>query len=122
MQTRLAFNALFQYFIQPGYGVLAPNVRGSAGHGTAYMNLDNTTKRMDSVADLAHAAYWLRDEKQGDPKRLAVYGGSYGGFMVVSAPPPYPPPFGARIPAGGHFHLVHLSAKTPGFTLAPPPS
>jgi dipeptidyl aminopeptidase/acylaminoacyl peptidase len=78
-QTRPAFNPIFQYFVQAGYAVLAPNVRGSSGYGTAYMNLDNTTKRMDSVKDLAHAAYWLRDQKQGDPKRLAVYGGSYGG-------------------------------------------
>jgi dipeptidyl aminopeptidase/acylaminoacyl peptidase len=78
-QTRPAFNPIFQYFVQAGYAVLAPNVRGSTGYGTAYMNLDNTTKRMDSVKDLAHAAYWLRDRKQGDPKRLAVFGGSYGG-------------------------------------------
>ena len=69
-QMRPAFNPVFQYFLQAGYAVLAPNVRGSTGYGTAYMNLDNTVKRMDSVKDLAHAAYWLRDAKQGDPKRL----------------------------------------------------
>src|SRR5262249_6496459 len=63
-QTRPNFNGLFQYFVQRGYAILAPNVRGSTGQGTAYMNLDNTTKRMDSVKDLAHAAYWLRDEKK----------------------------------------------------------
>src|SRR5262249_4430611 len=83
-QTRPAFSALFQYFLHRGYAILAPNVRGSSGYGTAYMNLDNTTKRMDSVTDLAHAVYWLRDHKKGDPKRVAVYGGSYGGFMVLA--------------------------------------
>ncbi len=62
-QTRPNFSGLFQYFVERGYAILAPNVRGSSGHGTAYMNLDNTTKRMDSVADLAHAAYWLRDRR-----------------------------------------------------------
>jgi dipeptidyl aminopeptidase/acylaminoacyl peptidase len=40
---------------------------------------------MDSVKDLAHAAYWLRDSGRADADRLAVYGGSYGGFMVLAA-------------------------------------
>ena len=58
--------AAIDNFIQAGYAILAPNVRGSTGYGTAFMNLDNTTKRMDSVKDLAYAAYWLRDQKKGD--------------------------------------------------------
>ena len=40
---------------QAGYAVLLPNVRGSAGYGKAYSHLDDVEKRMDSVADLAHA-------------------------------------------------------------------
>jgi dipeptidyl aminopeptidase/acylaminoacyl peptidase len=100
-QSRPTFNALLQFFLQHGYAVLAPNVRGSAGYGTAYMNLDNTTKRMDSVKDLAYAAYWLRDQKKGDPKRLAVYGGSYGGFMVLAAVTHYPDLWAAGIDVVG---------------------
>src|SRR5207244_7327231 len=100
-QTRADFVALFQYFVERGYAILAPNVRGSTGYGTAYMNLDNTTKRMDSVADLTHAAYWLRDGKQGDPKRLAVYGGSYGGFMVLASVTHYPDLWAAGIDVVG---------------------
>src|SRR5262249_36357566 len=113
-QTRPNFNAIFQYFIQAGYAILAPNVRGSTGYGTAYMNLDNTIKRMDSVKDLAHAAYWLRDEKKGDPKRLAVYGGSYGGGNVLAPGPQLSRPGG-----GGHRglrlpHLITLLSQKPG--------
>jgi dipeptidyl aminopeptidase/acylaminoacyl peptidase len=111
-QTRPSFNALFQFFLQAGYGVLAPNVRGSAGYGTAYLNLDNTTKRMDSVADLAHAAYWLRDEKKADPKRLAVYGGSYGGFMVLSAVTQYPDLWAAGIDVVGIANFVTFLTNT----------
>src|SRR2546428_13760699 len=120
MQTRLAFNALFQYFIQPGYGVLAPNVRGSAGHGTAYMNLDNTTKRMDSVADLAHAAYWLRDQKRGDPKGLAVYGGSYGGGLGVGFVLHYPSPLAAGGGVVCLFYFVFFLVKNRAPRPAPP--
>jgi dipeptidyl aminopeptidase/acylaminoacyl peptidase len=111
-QTRPGFNALLQYFIDHGYAVLAPNVRGSSGYGTAYMNLDNTTRRMDSVKDLAHAAYWLRDQKKGDPKRLAVYGGSYGGFMVLAAVTHYPDLWAAGIDVVGIANFVTFLERT----------
>jgi dipeptidyl aminopeptidase/acylaminoacyl peptidase len=111
-QTRPHFNPLIQYFVQRGYGVLAPNVRGSSGYGTAYMNLDNTTKRMDSVKDLAYAAYWLRDRRQADPRRLAVYGGSYGGFMVLAAVTHYPDLWAAGIDVVGIANFVTFIEKT----------
>jgi len=111
-QTRPNFNPIFQYFIQAGYAILAPNVRGSTGYGTAYMNLDNTTKRMDSVKDLAHAAYWLRDQKKGDPKRLAVFGGSYGGFMVLAQVTHYPELWAAGIDVVGIANWITFLEKT----------
>ena len=117
-QTRPAFNPIFHYFVQRGYAVLAPNVRGSSGYGTAYMNLDNTTKRMDSVADLAHAAYWLRDQRQGDPKRLAVYGGSYGGFMVLASVTHYPDLWAAGIDVVGIANFVTFMEKTGAYRRA----
>ena len=117
-QTRPDFVGLFQYFLERGYAILAPNVRGSTGYGTAYMNLDNTTKRMDSVADLAHAAYWLRDHKQGDPKRLAVYGGSYGGFMVLASVTHYPDLWAAGIDVVGIANFVTFMEKTGAYRRA----
>jgi dipeptidyl aminopeptidase/acylaminoacyl peptidase len=117
-QTRPSFNALFQYFLQRGYAVLAPNVRGSTGYGTAYMNLDNTTRRMDSVADLAHAAYWVRDSGRGDPKRLAVYGGSYGGFMVLAQVTHYPDLWAAGIDVVGIANFVTFMEKTGAYRRA----
>jgi dipeptidyl aminopeptidase/acylaminoacyl peptidase len=117
-QTRPNFNALFQYFVQRGYAVLAPNVRGSTGHGVTFLNLDNTTKRMDSVKDLAYAAYWLRDSKQGDPKRLAVYGGSYGGFMVLAQVTNYPDLWAAGIDVVGIANFVTFMEKTGAYRRA----
>jgi dipeptidyl aminopeptidase/acylaminoacyl peptidase len=89
-QTRPYFHPLIQYFLQRGYAVFAPNVRGSTGYGKVYSHLDNVEKRMDSVADLAHGARWLREQPGVDGDRLVVYGGSYGGFMVLSALCTYP--------------------------------
>jgi len=117
-QTRPNFVALFQYFLERGYAILAPNVRGSTGYGTTYMNLDNTIKRMDSVADLAHAAYWLRDQKRGDPKRLAVYGGSYGGFMVLASVTHYPDLWAAGIDVVGIANFVTFMEKTGAYRRA----
>jgi dipeptidyl aminopeptidase/acylaminoacyl peptidase len=117
-QTRPTFNPIFQYFQQHGYAILAPNVRGSAGHGTAYLNLDNTTKRMDSVHDLAYAVHWLRDEKMADPKRVAVYGGSYGGFMVLAAVTTYPDLWAAGIDVVGIANFVTFLEKTGAYRRA----
>jgi len=82
------------------------------------MNLDNTTKRMDSVKDLAYAAYWLRDEKKADPKRLAVYGGSYGGFMVLAAVTNYPDLWAAGIDVVGICNFVTFLEKTGAYRRA----
>jgi dipeptidyl aminopeptidase/acylaminoacyl peptidase len=117
-QTRPAFNPIYQYFLQAGYGILAPNVRGSTGYGTKYMNLDNTTRRMDSVADLAYAARWLREQKKADPDRLAVYGGSYGGFMVLAAVTHYPELWAAGIDVVGIANFVTFLEKTGGYRRA----
>jgi len=89
-QFRPFFHFFIQYFLQNGYAVLAPNVRGSTGYGKTYSHLDDVEKRMDSVADLAHAAYWLREQPDIDGDRIVVYGGSYGGFMVLAAMTTYP--------------------------------
>ena len=89
-QERPAFNPVYQYLIQRGYCILAPNVRGSTGYGQEYSHLDDVEKRMDSVHDLKYAWQWLVDEKWGDPKKIAVMGGSYGGFMTLSAITTYP--------------------------------
>ena len=84
------FSAVIQYLVNRGYAVLAPNVRGSTGYGRTFTHLDDVEKRMDSVADLQAAVQWLRDSGRVDGDRIAVMGGSYGGFMVLAALTTYP--------------------------------
>jgi dipeptidyl aminopeptidase/acylaminoacyl peptidase len=117
-QTRPNFSGLFQYFLSRGYGIFAPNVRGSSGYGTEYLNLDNTTKRMDSVRDMAHGVYWLRDQQQADPKRIAVYGGSYGGFMVLAGVTQYPDLFAAGVDVVGIANWVTFLENTGAYRRA----
>ncbi|MEM9065587.1 MAG: prolyl oligopeptidase family serine peptidase [Planctomycetota bacterium] len=83
-QARPSFSAVRQGFVDEGFGVLVPNVRGSTGYGTEYHQLDNAEKRWDSVRDGWAAARWLVSEGYAEPGRIAAYGGSYGGFMACA--------------------------------------
>jgi len=117
-QFRPNFHFLIQYFLHNGYAVLAPNVRGSAGYGKAYSHLDDVGKRMDSVTDLAHAAAWLREQPGIDGGRLIIYGGSYGGFMVLSAMTTYPDLWAAGVDIVGVANFVTFLENTSAYRRA----
>ncbi len=68
-----------------GIAIVAPNVRGSAGYGKTYLKLDNGFNREDSVKDIGKLIEWLQQQPEFDNDRIAVYGGSYGGYMVLSS-------------------------------------
>jgi len=89
-QRRPWFSPIGQYFLQQGYAIFEPNVRGSSGYGTAYTRLDDIDKRLDSVRDIRAAVEWLSEQPAVDPDRIVAYGRSYGGFMVLSAITRYP--------------------------------
>jgi dipeptidyl aminopeptidase/acylaminoacyl peptidase len=77
--------AFIQYFVSRGFAVAAPNVRGSTGYGKRYEHLDDVRLRLDSVRDLAALHDWLAARPDIDGNRAALYGGSYGGYMVLAA-------------------------------------
>ncbi len=104
-QSRNAFNLVIQYFVQEGFAVFAPNVRGSSGYGMTFMNLDNKQKRMDAVADLAAAVDWLIHKGNAAKASIAVMGGSYGGFMVLAALTHYPELWAAGVDIVGIANL-----------------
>lgn len=96
-QRRPWFYPTKQYFLNQGYAVLEPNVRGSSGYGKEYTHLDDQEKRLDSVKDIKYATEWLEDHPVADTDRLVVYGRSYGGFMVLSAITEYPELWAAAV-------------------------
>ncbi len=84
-QTRPGWNPGAQYFADVlGATVILPNVRGSDGYGTRYLNLDNAEKREDSVRDIGALLDWIGRQPNLDPARVAVYGQSYGGYMSLA--------------------------------------
>jgi dipeptidyl aminopeptidase/acylaminoacyl peptidase len=82
-QAVRSFNPVIQGLVAAGYAVVVPNVRGSTGYGKRYAALDDTTRRLDSVKDLAAVRGWLSSAGM-DASRAALMGGSYGGYMVLA--------------------------------------
>jgi dipeptidyl aminopeptidase/acylaminoacyl peptidase len=114
-QALPTFSGVDQYFLSRGYAILAPNVRGSTGYGKTYSHLDDVFKREDSVKDLAAAVEWLKTEGGADPKRIAVMGGSYGGYMVLAAITLYPDIWSAAVEMFGIANFETNLQRTSGY-------
>ena len=114
-QSQPVFDYVTQYLTAGGYGVLLPNVRGSSGYGKRYLALDNVQKRMDSVADLAYAVKWLQAQPDVDSQRIAITGGSYGGFMVLAALTTYPDLWAAAVDIVGISNFVTFLENTSAY-------
>lgn len=91
------FSGALQFYVNElGLAVIAPNVRGSSGYGKTYLKLDNAEKREDSVKDIGALLDWIAKQPELDKSRVAVSGGSYGGYMTLASLVHY----GDRLKAG----------------------
>ena len=97
---------------QNGYAVAAPNVRGSTGYGKRYEHLDDIEKRLDSVRDLVGLKDWLEAEGRFDTDRVVLYGGSYGGYMVLAGLAFHPEHWAAGVDIVGISSLVTFLENT----------
>ena len=96
-QSQPFFTGGTQFYLnEMGVAVILPNVRGSSGYGKTYLKLDNAEKREDSVRDIGALLDWIKQQPELDADRVAVTGGSYGGYMVLASLVH----FGDRIRAG----------------------
>ena len=86
MQARpVAFNPMYNVMRQRGVTIIAPNVRGSAGYGKTYLALDDQRHREDAVRDIGALLDWIATQPTLDKNRVAVMGGSYGGYMTLAS-------------------------------------
>jgi dipeptidyl aminopeptidase/acylaminoacyl peptidase len=106
------FNSITQYFINNGYAVAAPNVRGSSGYGKHYMTLDDKDKRLDSVQDIVYLRHYLKEREEIDESKVILMGGSYGGYMVLANLAFYPEYWAAGIDIVGISNLVSFLENT----------
>ena len=71
------------YMNELGVAMIYPNVRGSTGFGKSFVKLDNGTRRLDSVRDIASLLDWIATRPDLDASRVLITGGSYGGYMTL---------------------------------------
>lgn len=80
-----SFEPAIQFFVQRGYVVLLPNVRGSSGYGRAFEEANDGCWGKCDFADAVAAAEYLRTLPFVHPERIGTTGTSYGGFMSCAA-------------------------------------
>ena len=97
-----AFYLNVQYFVQQGYVVLLPNIRGSSGYGKEFEDLNNRDWGHDDLQDAIAGVEYLKTLDVVDPGKMAITGTSYGGCLSMSAVCFAPGVFQAAIPASGY--------------------
>jgi dipeptidyl aminopeptidase/acylaminoacyl peptidase len=114
-QERPTFKPELQYLVNQGIGILLPNVRGSGGYGESYGHLDDTYKRMDSVKDIEYLWKWVVESGWASKDKIAVMGGSYGGFMTLSCITVYPDLWAAAVELYGMVNMVTFFEHTASY-------
>ncbi|MFO7589435.1 MAG: alpha/beta fold hydrolase [Acidimicrobiia bacterium] len=114
-QSTVQWRPWVQYFVSRGWAVLAPDFRGSTGHGRAYTQLLRDGWGVLDVADVAAAIGVAADRGWGDPTRVAAAGSSAGGLTVLLLAALHPDLVGAVVSSYGVTDLVALAATTHRF-------
>jgi dipeptidyl aminopeptidase/acylaminoacyl peptidase len=78
------FNPEVQFLANRGYAVLQMNYRGSTGYGREFWETSFGKWGLEMQDDITDGVRWAIDEGIADPKRVAIYGGSYGGYATLA--------------------------------------
>ncbi len=115
-QSRPTFSSLTQFYVNElGCAVILPNVRGSTGYGKTFVALDNGVKREDSVRDIGALLDWIAKQPDLDASRVAVIGGSYGGYMVLGSLVNFPDRIRVGVDIVGISNFITFLEKTSAY-------
>ncbi|MFD0900130.1 S9 family peptidase [Actinomadura sediminis] len=112
-RPRYSRTGLFQYLLDKGIAVFAPNIAGSTGYGRSHQRLIYRDWGGIDLDDLDHATRYLQAAPDLDTDRVAVMGGSYGGFAALSCLARLPFPWAAGVSLCGPTNLVTLAQASP---------
>ncbi len=112
-QSLPGFLGRWHYYLNDlGAVIITPNVRGSRGFGKTFLTLDNGVLREDSVKDIGALLTWIKSQKDLDADRIAVVGGSYGGYMSLAVSTHYSDQIRCAVDAVGISNFVTFLERT----------
>jgi dipeptidyl aminopeptidase/acylaminoacyl peptidase len=109
------YNPLAQFFANRGYAVLMPNFRGSTGYGKKYLNAGNGEWGRKMQDDVTWGVQYLEATGTTDPKRVAIMGGSYGGYSALAGITLTPDLYRAAVDVSGPSNLMTLLNAIPAY-------
>jgi dipeptidyl aminopeptidase/acylaminoacyl peptidase len=113
-QSKPGFSPLWQLFVDAGFIVVDPNVRGSTGYGKAWLDADNGPKRLQVLGDIEDAALYARKAwaRNGVAPKVGVFGGSYGGYATLMAMTRFAGAYDAGVSVVGIANLLSFLENT----------
>jgi dipeptidyl aminopeptidase/acylaminoacyl peptidase len=109
------FDAEHQWLANRGYAVLAVNFRGSTGFGKSFLNAGDREWGRKMHDDLIDAVDWAIREKIAIPEKVAIYGGSYGGYATLAGLTMTPDKFACGLDVVGPSNLITLLESIPAY-------
>ena len=114
-RDRWELNPEVQWLANRGYGCLQVEFRGSTGYGKKYLNAGNREWGAKMLSDLSDGVHWLAEEGVVDPKRVAIFGHSYGGYTALTAAAFSPDQFACAIDIAGPGNLASFVKSLPQY-------
>ena len=109
------FNPEVQFLANRGFGVLQMNFRGSTGYGRSFWEAGFRQWGQSMQDDITDGVKWLIDRGVADPKRVAIYGGSYGGYAVLDGLTKTPDLYAAGVDYVGVSNLFTFMKTVPPY-------
>ncbi len=109
------YNSYAQWFANRGYAVLQVNYRASTGYGKKFLNAGNKQWGLKMHDDLIDAVDWATKEGVANPKKVAIMGGSYGGYAALAAVTYTPEKFACSVDIVGPSNLKTLIGSIPPY-------
>ncbi|MBZ5504858.1 MAG: prolyl oligopeptidase family serine peptidase [Acidobacteriia bacterium] len=109
------YNGYAQFFANRGYAVLSPNFRASTGYGKKFLNAGNLQWGRTMQDDITWGVKYLIDKGISDPKRVGIFGGSYGGYATLAGVAFTPDVYAAAVDLFGPSNLITLLESIPPY-------